>query len=116
MADATPNHGSISGNIFAEFRAHPKAQVCEPFAADIKVKASTGNDRYSDVWVIWNNDFIDDVAVHRKSDDWHCRYYFLGDVINFESINYELSAQTVYYPIGNLDMLEFLPQSKSAST
>lgn len=60
MAGASPNHGRISGNVFGEFRAHLKNQPCEPFAADMKVKTSTGSYRYPDVLVLCDNDFINE--------------------------------------------------------
>jgi len=40
MAGASANHERISGNIYAEFRNHPKTLPCEPFGSDMKVKVN----------------------------------------------------------------------------
>ncbi|NQZ05752.1 MAG: Uma2 family endonuclease [Algicola sp.] len=59
MVGASANHGRISGNVFAEVRAHLKGGPCEPYIADMKVKTSTGSYRYPDVLVVCDKDFIE---------------------------------------------------------
>jgi Uma2 family endonuclease len=59
MVGASANHGRISGNFFAEVRAHLKGGPCEPYIADMKVKTSTGSYRYPDVLVVCDKDFIE---------------------------------------------------------
>jgi len=48
------------------------------------------------------------VEVFRKNDDWRPSVYFLGDEINFESINTIISVEDIYYQVANKDMAKFL--------
>ncbi|AWB66746.1 hypothetical protein C2869_10055 [Saccharobesus litoralis] len=50
---------------------------------------------------------VADVTVYRKSDDWRCVHYFLGDLITFESINLTLAVEEIYYRVENQDVIEY---------
>ncbi|MFT4927426.1 MAG: Uma2 family endonuclease [Phenylobacterium sp.] len=58
-------------------------------------------------YVIIEQDVVD-VTVYRKSDDWRCQHYFLGDDIHFESIDCRLAVEEIYHRVDNQDMNEFL--------
>ncbi|EWH08186.1 hypothetical protein DS2_18628 [Catenovulum agarivorans DS-2] len=60
-------------------------------------------------YVLIEQDFAD-VTVYRKSDDWRCKHYFLGDDITFESINFTVSVEEIYDRVDNLDVIEYLQQ------
>lgn len=51
MAGASADHNRISGNLYTELSMKLKGKVCEPFFADIKVKAETSF-FYPDVMVV----------------------------------------------------------------
>jgi Uma2 family endonuclease len=48
------------------------------------------------------------VTVYKKSENWKSTAYFLGDTINFESIETLISVEDIYYQIKNDDMTNFL--------
>ena len=52
--------------------------------------------------------YVVDVTVYRKSDDWRSAHYFLGDEIHFESIDLALSVEDIYDRVQNEDVIEFL--------
>ncbi len=58
MAGASKNHDRIIMNLAGEFRNHLKNSPCEPFAADVKVKAGA-NFFYPDVMVVCENNDTD---------------------------------------------------------
>ena len=58
-------------------------------------------------YVLVEQDFVD-IEVLRKNDDWKSKHYFLGDAINFESIDLIVSVEDIYHRVQNQDMLEFL--------
>jgi len=62
-------------------------------------------------YVLIEQDFVD-TEVLRRSEGWHPRHYFLGDQVNFESINLTLSVEEIYSRVKNEDMLEFLAQKR----
>ncbi len=49
-----------------------------------------------------------EIQVFRKSDGWQSTVYFLGDEINFESIDVTLSVEDIYYQVDNHDINTFL--------
>ena len=51
---------------------------------------------------------IADVTVYRKSDDWRSTHYFLGETIYFESIDFSLPVEEMYYRVKNEDVADFL--------
>jgi len=61
-------------------------------------------------YVLIEQDFVD-IEVVRRSEGWQPRHYFLGDQVNFESINLTLSVEEIYSRVKNEDMLEFLAQN-----
>jgi len=60
-------------------------------------------------YVLIEQDFVD-IEVVRRSEGWQPRHYFLGDQVNFESINLTLPVEEIYSRVKNEDMLEFLAQ------
>jgi Uma2 family endonuclease len=60
-------------------------------------------------YILIEQDFVD-IEVVRRSEGWQPRHYFLGDQVNFESINLILSVEEMYSRVKNEDMLEFLAQ------
>ena len=48
------------------------------------------------------------IEVFRKGNNWNPVSYFLGDDINFESIDVTLSVEDIYYQVINNDMANFL--------
>ena len=60
-------------------------------------------------YVLIEQDFVD-IEVVRRSEGWQPRHYFLGDQVNFESINLMLPVEEIYSRVKNEDMLEFLAQ------
>ena len=58
-------------------------------------------------YVLVEQDFVD-IEVLRKNDDWKSKHYFLGDNVNFESIDLSISVEDIYHRVQNQDMLEFL--------
>ncbi len=63
-------------------------------------------------YVVMEQDFCE-VEVFRKSDDWKSTMYFLGDEINFESINTTISVEDIYYHVKNEDMTNFLKEKEA---
>lgn len=55
---------------------------------------------------------VADVTVYRKSDDWRCKHYFLGDEITFESIDFTVSVEEIYNRVDNQDVIEFLEKKQ----
>ncbi len=53
-----------------------------------------------------------EINVFRKSDDWKPTIYFLGDEINFESINTTISVEDIYYQVDNEDIVKYLKDKK----
>jgi Uma2 family endonuclease len=47
------------------------------------------------------------VQVLRKSNHWRSEYFFLDDLVNFESIGLTLSVEEIYDRVDNADMNEF---------
>ncbi len=62
-------------------------------------------------YVLIEQDFVD-IEVVRRSEGWQARHYFLGDQVNFDSINLTLPVEEIYARVKNEDMLEFLEQKK----
>ena len=58
-------------------------------------------------YVLVEQDFVD-IEVLRKNDDWKSKHYFLGDSVNFESIDLSISVEDIYHRVQNQDMLELL--------
>jgi len=57
-------------------------------------------------YVIIEQDFVD-IAVYRKSEQWHHTNYFLGDNVTFESVDLTLSVEEIYQRVKNEDMQEW---------
>ncbi len=51
------------------------------------------------------------VQVLRKSNQWRSEYFFLGDLVSFESIGLTLSVEEIYDRVDNADMNEFRADS-----
>lgn len=62
-------------------------------------------------YVVIEQDFCQ-IEVFRKTEDWRSTVYFLGDEINFESIDVSLSAEDIYYQVDNEDITAFLNEQK----
>lgn len=58
---------------------------------------------------------ICEIQVFRKTEGWKSTFYFLGDRINFSTINASISVEDIYYQIKNEDMTEFLEQKMVGS-
>ena len=58
-------------------------------------------------YVLIEQGFVD-IEVLRKNDAWKSKHYFLGDSVNFESIDLRISVEDIYHRVQNQDMLEFL--------
>jgi len=58
-------------------------------------------------YVLIEQDFCQ-VYVYRKNENWKSTAYFLGDEINFESIDTIISVEDIYYQIKNDDVSNFL--------
>ena len=58
-------------------------------------------------YVIIEQDYVD-VTVFRKSDQWRPTHYFLGEKINFESIDLVMAVEEIYFRVQNDDMREYL--------
>lgn len=58
-------------------------------------------------YMLIEQDFAD-VRVLRKSDDWRTTHYFLGEEIDFESIDLTLPVADIYDRVENQDMVAFL--------
>ncbi|MBS3952707.1 MAG: Uma2 family endonuclease [Methylomicrobium sp.] len=49
-----------------------------------------------------------DIEVLRRKDGWFSKHYYLGDDVNFESIDLTTTVESIYDRVHNEDMLEFL--------
>ena len=49
-----------------------------------------------------------DVEVSRRSANWDCHHYFLGDEIYFQSLNLKLPVTEIYHRVDNEEIREFL--------
>ncbi len=58
-------------------------------------------------YVIIEQDYVD-VAVFRKSDSWQPTHYFLGEEVQFESIDLSLSVEEIYHRVQNEEMTQFI--------
>ncbi len=58
-------------------------------------------------YVMIEQDFVG-IEILRKKEHWSPRNYFLGDEVNFESINLTLKVEEIYQRVNNEDMLEWL--------
>lgn len=63
-------------------------------------------------YVIIEQDYVD-VAVFRKSDNWQPTHYFLGEEVQFESIDLTLSVEEIYHRVQNEDMSLFMEGKKA---
>ncbi|KJV06222.1 Uma2 family endonuclease [Methylocucumis oryzae] len=52
------------------------------------------------------------IQVLRKSKHWQPEYFYLGDVVTFESIGLTLSVEEIYDRVDNQDMREWLSQNR----
>ncbi len=57
-------------------------------------------------------DYVD-VAVFRKSDSWQPTHYFLGEEVQFESIDLSLSVEEIYHRVQNEEMSQFIESRKT---
>ena len=58
-------------------------------------------------YVMIEQDFVDIQILSRKQG-WIPQHYFLGDKVNFDSIDLSLKVEEIYQRVNNEDMLEFL--------
>jgi Uma2 family endonuclease len=49
-----------------------------------------------------------DIDVLRQKDGWFSKHYYLGDDVNFASIDLTTTVESIYERVHNEDMLEFL--------
>lgn len=52
--------------------------------------------------------YVADISVFRKKDQWQPTHYFLGDDITFESIGLTLAVEELYKRVDNQDVNEWL--------
>ncbi len=57
---------------------------------------------------------VADVTVYRRSDDWRSTHYFLGEEINFESIDFTIRVEDIYLRVKNEDVAAFLEQQSES--
>lgn len=57
-------------------------------------------------YVLIEQDIVS-VQVLRKNNHWMSEYYFLGDLVTFESIGLTISVEEIYDRVNNTDMNEF---------
>ena len=50
---------------------------------------------------------VADVEVFRKKDDWRSSHYFLGDIIEFTSLDIFLDVAEIYARVKNQDVLDW---------
>jgi Uma2 family endonuclease len=64
-------------------------------------------------YVLIEQDFVE-VEICRRSRYWQSEYYFLGDNVYFESIDFKLSVEDIYARVENLDMVEYIQLKEKA--
>lgn len=64
-------------------------------------------------YILIEQDFVQ-VEVYRKSDAWQSNFYYLGDTVTFQSLEFSLSVAEIYQHVKNDDMQEFLAQVSDA--
>jgi len=64
-------------------------------------------------YILIEQDFVQ-VAVYRKADSWQSNFYYLGDTVTFQSLDFSLSVAEIYQHVKNDDMQEFLAQVSDA--
>lgn len=60
-------------------------------------------------YILIEQDFVQ-VEVYRKAEAWQSNFYYLGDTIMFQSLDFSLSVAEIYQHVKNDDMQEFLAQ------
>jgi len=64
-------------------------------------------------YILIEQDFVQ-VEVYRKADAWQSNFYYLGDSVTFQSLDFSLSVAEIYQHVKNDDMQEFLAQVSDA--
>ncbi len=64
-------------------------------------------------YILIEQDFVQ-VEVYRKVDSWQSNFYYLGDTVTFQSLDFSLSVAEIYQHVKNDDMQEFLAQVSDA--
>ncbi len=62
-------------------------------------------------YVLIEQDYAE-IEVQRRADNWQSSYYFLGDSVNFASVDITLSVEAIYQRVDNQDMQDFLRQKE----
>ena len=55
-----------------------------------------------------------EIQVFSRRDSWQSFYYYLGDKINFRSLDITVAVEDIYYQVNNEDVLAFLQQKQQA--
>lgn len=58
-------------------------------------------------YVLIEQDFVE-IEVCRRASGWNSQHYFLGDEVEFKSLDLKLSVAAIYRRVDNEDMREFL--------
>jgi hypothetical protein len=53
-----------------------------------------------------------EIQVFSRRDSWQSFYYYLGDEINFRSLDITVAVEDIYYQVNNEDVLAFLQQKQ----
>ncbi|GAB4268387.1 MAG: Uma2 family endonuclease [Methylomicrobium sp.] len=60
-------------------------------------------------YIVIEQDIVD-VEICRRNKHWQSEYYFMGDELYLESIDYRLAVETIYERVENEDVLNYLQQ------
>lgn len=66
-------------------------------------------------YVLIEQDFVD-VEIIRRRTGWQSEHYFLGESINFESVDLSISVEDIYYRVDNSDVKEWLDKKAAELT
>lgn len=53
-----------------------------------------------------------EIQVFSRRDNWQSFYYYLGDEINFRSLDITVAVEDIYYQVNNEDVLAFFQQKQ----
>lgn len=66
-------------------------------------------------YILIEQDFAE-VEVQRRSNQWRSEYYYLGQDIEFESVNVTMSVEAIYQRVNNKDVEAFLLAQQNEAT
>lgn len=107
--DVVVDCGKMAGNDY--FSTSPVLIVEVLSKSTRKMDTTTKLVRYINLpslqeYVMIESDFVS-VQVLRRTRQWLPEYYFLGDLVTFESVGLTLSVEEIYDRVDNADMDEF---------